>query len=401
MNLFSLAACVVLAASPEAEILTLSGRQQTGQINALADGQLMLTDGADPVTVPATDLLELRFPQAAADDPLTQLRSMEVRLVDGSLLYATGFVLNGRDATITSDLLGELKLPLAEVASVRLAPLEKKVQEIQDAWDGMRARETKSDLLVARKGDALDFVGGTVGGVTAEGITILVNNREVSVPREKVFGLVFPRTPPARDASICELVPDTGEKLRLNAVSIEDGSLSGTLVAGAEITLELSRVRSVDFGLGRVRYLADLPETATYQPVGFVTSEDVLRLRKNSNSLGRQLTVGRKSYSRGLWIHSGTTVKYRINRDYRRLQAVLGMDRSSSECARLDPSVHVTIIGDTQTLLDADVHWNDEPQVLDLDVSGIRDLEIRVTPTNPQSIGACEHLALADARVIK
>lgn len=398
MNFAIAAVAVVIAASPDAEILTLDGRQQTGQVESLADGQLTLSDGSNSTAVPAADLLELRFPQAAADDPLTQLRSIEVRLVDGSLLYAAGFVLDGRDVTVTSDLLGELKIPLTEIASVRLAELDHKVR---DAWDGVRARETKSDLLVARKGDALDFVGGTVGGVTAEGITILVNNREVNVPREKVFGLVFPRTPPARDASVCELTPDTGEKLRLKSVSIRDGSVAGTLVAGPGIMLELGRVRSVDFGLGRVRYLAELAETATYQPVGFVTSEDVLRLRKNTNSLGRPLTVGRKSYSRGLWIHSGTTVKYRINRDYRRLQAVLGLDRSSSKCAGLDPSVHVTIMGDTQTLFDADVRWGDEPLLLDLEVSGIRDLEIRVTPTNPESIGACEHLALADARVIK
>jgi hypothetical protein len=398
MSLYSIAAVVAIAASPEAEILTLDGQQQTGQVQSLVDGQLTLSDGATSTAVPAADLLELRFPLAAADDPLTQRRSIEVRLVDGSLLYASGFVLDGRDVAITSDLVGEFQLPLAQVASVRLAELDHKIRE---AWDAVRARETRTDLLIARKEDALDFVGGTVGGVTAEGITILVNNREVNVPREKVFGLVFPRTPPARDASVCELTPDTGEKLRLQSVSISDGNLNGTLVAGAEITIELPRVRSVDFGLGRVRYLADLTETATYQPVGFVTSEDVLRVRKNSNSLGRPLTVGQKSYGRGLWIHSGTTLKYRLNRDYRRLQTVLGMDRSSSECARLDPSVHVMIIGDTTTLFDADVHWADEPQLLDLDVSGIRDLEIRVTPTNPQSIGACEHLALADARVIK
>jgi hypothetical protein len=398
MNPAALAMLLVIAASPEAEILTLSGQQQTGQVQSLVDGQLTLSDESAATAVPAADLLELRFPLAAADDPLTQRRSIELRLVDGSLLYASAFVLDGRDVTVTSDLLGELQLPLAQVASVRLAELDHKIRE---AWDAIRVRETRTDLLVARKEDALDFVGGTIGGVTLEGLTILVNNREVNLPREKVFGLVFPRTPPARDASVCELTPDTGEKMRLQSVSISDGRLTGMLVAGPEIAIELTRVRSVDFGLGRVRYLADLTETASYEPVGFVTSEDVLRLRKNSNSLGRQLVVGQKTYGRGLWIHSGTTLKYRLNRDYRRLQTVLGMDHSSSECARLNPSVHVTIIGDGGTLLDADVHWSDEPQVLDLDVTGIRDLEIRVTPTNPQSIGACEHLALADARVIK
>ncbi len=398
MQLLPLLACLALGATPEVDILTLTGEQHAGELRALADGQLTLATGDQTQTLPAVDLLELRFPLAAAEDTLTQQRSLEIRLVDGSLLFAAGFTASGREAAITSDLLGELTLPMSQVASVRIAELDHK---IRDAWDGVRARETKSDLLVARKGDALDFVGGTIGSVTPEGITILVNNREVNVPKDRVFGLVFPRTPPARDASIAELALDTGDRLRVKSLAISEDSLTGALLAGPELLVSLDRIRSVDFGLGRVRYLADLPETATYQPVGFVTSEDVLRLRKNTNSLGRRLTVGKKSYDRGLWIHSGTVLKYRLNRDYRRLQTVLGIDRSSSECARLDPSVHVTILGDGATLFDGDVAWQDEPRPLDLDVAGIRDLEIRVTPARPQTIGACEHLALADARVIK
>ena len=65
------------------------------------------------------------------------------------------------------------------------------------------------------------------------------------------------------------------------------------------------------------------------------------------------------------------------------------------------PASHVTILADGAVLFDADVNWQDDPRTLDLDVTGIRDLEIRVTPARPQTIGACEHLALADARVIK
>jgi hypothetical protein len=38
---------------------------------------------------------------------------------------------------------------------------------------------------------------------------------------------------------------------------------------------------------------------------------------------------------------------------------------------------------------------------MDLDVAGIRDLEIRVQPVNKETLGACEHLAIAEARAIK
>ena len=297
MQLLPLLVCLAVAAAPEVDVLTLTGEQHSGGLQTLAEGQLALEAGGETKMLPSADLLELRFPLAAAEDTLTQQRSLEVRLIDGTLLFAAAFVATGRDATITSDLLGELTLPLAQVVSVRIAELDHKIRE---PWENVRVRETKSDLLIARKGDALDFVGGTIGAVTTAGITILVNNREVNVPQDRVFGLVFPRTPPARDAAVAELALDTGDRLRVKSLAISEGALTGSLVAGPDLSVSLDRVRSVDFGLGRVRYLADLPETAAYQPVGFVTSEDVLRLRKTLTS-GRRLTVGKKSYDRGLW----------------------------------------------------------------------------------------------------
>jgi hypothetical protein len=299
---------------------------------------------------------------------------------------------------VSSDVLGSLEIPLAQVGSVRLAPLDSKVR---DAWGELRMREARGDLLVVRKGDALDFVGGVVAEVADASVDVLVDNREVPVPRERVFGIVYPRTAPARETAVCELVLDTGDRLRLTEIALSESELRAALVCGPRATLPLSRVRSIDFGLGRVRFLADLPETATYTPVGLIGSDEVLKVRKNGNSLGGALRVGKRMYSRGLWIHSGTTLQYRLNRDYRRLQGVLGIERSSDSCARLEPAVHVVVLGDGKVLLEADFTWAGEPQTTDLDVGGVRDLEIRVQPVSAETLGACEHLAIAEARVIK
>jgi hypothetical protein len=187
----------------------------------------------------------------------------------------------------------------------------------------------------------------------------------------------------------------------LKSVAIQDDRLTGQLLAGPEIAVPLAQVRNVDFGLGRVRYLADLAETAAYKPVGLITSEDVLQLRKNTNSVGSAFIVGEDTYARGLWVHSGTTLKYRLNRDYRRLQAIVGVDRSASACARVNPRVRATISGDGRELFQAEFGWDVEPQALDLEVAGIRDLVIQIDPTTAETIGACEHLVLAEARVIK
>lgn len=388
----------VLAAAPEVDVTLLDGRTLQGALESLSAAELRLRSADGATTVAAADVLELRFPRAAAEDALEQSQRIEVRLVDGTVLLCTKYVSAGRSATLASAALGSQQVPLEQVRSVRLAALDSKVR---DAWSELRTREARGDLLVVRKGDTLDFVGGVVAEVADASVEVLVDNREVPVPRERVFGIVYPRPAPARDAAVCELALDSGDRLRLSEIALTETELNAALVSGPRATVPVGLVRSIDFGLGRVRYLADLPEAATYSPVGLIGSEDVMKVRKNGNSLGGALRVGKTMYARGLWIHSGTTLRYRLNRDYRRLQGVVGIERSSDSCARLAPAVHVVVLGDGKVLLEADFTWAGEPQTVDFDVGGVRDLEIRVLPVSAETLGACEHLAIAEARVIK
>ena len=400
MNLST--ACLVfgtlVAAAPDVEVTLLDGQSRGGTLESLTETELVLRSGEGTSTYAATDLLEMRFTRAAAEEPLEQQRQLEVQLVDGSILRCADYTSTPRSATLATEIIGKLELPLTQIRNVRLGELDSKIRE---SWDELRGREARNDLLVVRKGNALDFVGGVVAEVSGQSVKMLVNDRDVPVPRDRVFGIVYPRAAPAREPAACELELDSGDRLRLTSVTLTADQASATLVAGPQVMLSVERIRAVDFGLGRVKYLTDMPETVTYEPVGLVTSEDVQKLRKNMNSLGGSLKVGKLTYARGLWIHSGTLLKYRLNREYRRLQGIVGMERSSDSCARLSPAVHVTISGDGRKLLDSDFAWSDESQPMDLDVAGVRDLEIRVQPLNKETLGACEHLAIAEARAIK
>jgi hypothetical protein len=76
---------------------------------------------------------------------------------------------------------------------------------------------------------------------------------------------------------------------------------------------------------------------------------------------------------------------------------VAGIDQLVARNGRGD--VHVVISGDGKPLWEADVRGTGEPQTLDLDVSGVRDLEILVDFGSDLDIS--DHLDLADARVIQ
>src|SRR5690606_41650545 len=109
---------------------------------------------------------------------------------------------------------------------------------------------------------------------------------------------------------------------------------------------------------------------------GITDLEKLWHFRKGTASKSAPLKVGAEETitRRGLWLHSGVTVRYRINRDFRRLAGLVGMDHN----VRGNKAVQLVIVGDGRTLLDRKIAWTDPPLPLDLAVEGIRDLEIRV-----------------------
>lgn len=310
-------------------------------------------------------------------------------LADGSRFAWTSVAATAREIHFETSRLGKVSLPLSSTASLRFAPGDPKVDE---AWNELTARDIKTDLLVIRKDDVLDHLDGTIGVIEKDRINFVIDGEEVPVKRDKVFGLIFAGRTPGDDKPVCELTTIGGDKLRLRGAIWKDGKFSGELLAGAAVKIPAESLRSVDFSLGKVQFLSQMePREAKYTPYfDHVWKHHVDRTRD-----GTPIRLGNRNYARGLWIHSRTQLKYRIGGDYRRFQAVMGIDQAVAPRG----DVHVVISGDGKPLLEADVRGADPPQPIDLDVSGVRDLEILVDFGGDLDIA--DHLDLADAKVIK
>ena len=119
----------------------------------------------------------------------------------------------------------------------------------------------------------------------------------------------------------------------------------------------------------------------------------------NQNFTGKPLQLGNTIYARGLCIHSKTELAYRLSKEMRRFQAMMGIDNYVAQNGLGD--VHVVIKGDDKTLLDTIVRGTDEPKKLDLDVTGVVVLDILVDFVGDDDLGVGDHLDLADAKFIK
>jgi hypothetical protein len=377
------------------KVSTLDGQRLDGALQSLSSGEAVFVVGEETRSISVSNLHEVR-PQSDADvQPLPADRSeISVALRDGSRLLPTEFAATQRDATFKCPLVGDLQVPKASVASVRLQRL---TSTLAAPWQELVEQDHRDDMVVVRKGDALDHVEGVVGTITADSVNLLLEGQAIPIPRNRVFGVIYAHSNQADEKPLCRFDLTDGQQFAAASARLEEDAFLVRATSGAEVRLAAGDVQRIDFSLGKIRPLMDVePTLVTYPEDHPLYLADVWKFRRGRNSRGDPLLLGGQAYEDGLWIHSGTTLRYRLGRQYRRLRALMGIDEDIGDCA---PKIGVTFRGDGRVLLEATVRRGDEIRDLDLDVEGVRELEIVVTSTDPN--GICEHLDLVEARLVK
>ena len=373
---------------PSVELTTLTGRRVTGALVELSSDRASVLARGEQVRVPLAEVLDVRTIRPRAAVP-PDARRPELALTDGSRLFWTALRIGDRQLSAETAQFGKLSVPLTSVSSIRLAALDR---QLADAWKDLSAREVTQDMLVIAKGNVLDHLDGTVGNIDDTSIHFVLDGEERTAKREKVFGIVYARRNADTSKPICEISTAGGDLLKAQTAVWDAGQLKIAMLGGAALVVPAEQVLSLDFSAGKVRFLSQLePREVKYTPF----FDQVWTYCRDRPRDGGTLRLGNKDYARGLWIHSRTLLKYRLAGDYRRFQAVMGIDQAVAPLG----NVHVVISGDGKTLHESDVRGSDPPQNLDLDVVGVRDLEILVDFGGDLDIA--DHLDLADAKVIK
>jgi hypothetical protein len=388
-------AAAVLNLGPSAEIDTLKGERHAGELVSLDATSAVVKSGDSSVTIPLAEVLEVRFPAAPPPEPSTGVR---VALIDGTRLTLSAFSVAGDQARCETSF-GAFSLPVNRLAQVRFGISTARLDE---AWNALLKRESKNDLLVLKKDDVLDFLAGATGDV-GEKINMLLDGDEVPVAREKVYGIIYHRRLPTFPKPIGEVRLTSGDVLSMTRFTWDGGNLKIRLATGADLAVPAAQLAALDFSSGKVLYLSDAePRDVKYVPF----FEVVWEYRRDRSLDGTPLSIGGKTYARGLAIHSKTTLRYRIAGDYTHFQAVAGIDDTVSRLTRKDAPedyrsayLRLVISGDGKPLFDSIIEGTDPPRPLDLDVTGVRDLEILVDFGN--NVDIADHLDLGGAKVLK
>src|SRR5262249_30651489 len=148
-------------------------------------------------------------------------------------------------------------------AEVRLGVSNAKLDE---SWNALRGRESKTDLLIIKKEDVLDHLGGVTGDI-GEKISFLLDGDEIPVAREKVFGILFRRKPPRIATPACRIELSGGDVLQGVSANWDGERFRVRLAAGPEVTLDRASVTTIDYATGKIRFLSTLePRDVQYVP---------------------------------------------------------------------------------------------------------------------------------------
>lgn len=372
----------LLAALPEFEVRAADGTTLRGRLVGCTAEALTVDTAEGPRRLAAGDVAGVAAVAPAMVEAVAA--PVELELLDGTRLIAAELTLSGEVTRVVLPGAAALDVPTRTVTAVKLMPLDGPLDE---QWQEIAAAKRTGDLLVIRKGDALDFLEGVVQEVTADEVRFQFEGETVPVRRGRVVGWFHPAAPaPGGRAAFATLDDAAGSRwavaeLKLpgpDAPADAAGTVAVVTPAGIEARLPLDRLRELTY---RSDFLSDLaPESVAWVPYfGLADPGDGLLARLYGPRFNRSLRpgplrLGGQEYAKGLALHSRSEVVFRLPEGYRSLRATVGID----DRVRPGGQVQFKILGDERTLLDVAVSGQDPPRPIEIDLTGVRRLKLLV-----------------------
>lgn len=396
-----LAAVVLSSTQPAFQVETLGGEVIAGPLLDVSAQQIRIDTADGPVALDVEDLAGLApqsTPTPSRGSPLAR-PCVWIDLVDGSSLVAADYTATGGRARIALLDGQALELSTGEVAAVRFLP---QTDAVAAEWARLVATRADSDLLVVRKGDAIDYHRGVLHDVTDTLVRFELDGDVLPVKRTKLHGLIYYRSGerPAAEP-VCRLVDADGSRWVVKSISLAGGNLHWSTVSGLEVARPLSAVVRVDFSQGKVVYLSDLkPDSVQWTPFfGGDARLEVLarffRPRQDESLRSGPLELDGRQYHKGLALHSRTSLEYRLPGEFRRFKATVGID----DRVRPRGSAQLVIRGDDRILLETMVAGTEPPKPIDFDLTGVRRLSILVDFGD--DLDVADDVDLCEARIVK
>jgi hypothetical protein len=366
----------------------VDGQTKAGQTLSLASGRLALeAAGGQPAGQwPLADvaLVDFHRPPAAAADDAAWVR------VTGGVLRGSAEAFDGQAFKVVGGDFGNLSLPAACVEAVVWIPAA--AQRLEEA-------ETPTDVVILKN---LDRVSGTLNTLDAEKVKFHSDLGLLELERGRVAAIKIAAPKAGRPkgglpALKVELL--SGTAVELSDAQISGGALKGTLPGGPAVAVALDKVARLEVVGGRLVPLDGL-EPAAYEQ----NSLDILKwqIKRGLNVLGQPMRLraddGKtvQTFTRGLGVHGPCRIEYRLDGQYERFLAAVGLDESAGQWA----DVNLVVKVDGREVFRADhVKWPEAARQVNVGLAGAKQLELIVEAG--ENFDVQDRVNWAEARLIR
>jgi hypothetical protein len=403
----ALAAVAVLtvAVRPSAAALpvtveTLDGKKLAGELVGLDSQSLELNTTAGREKLATSSIMSLK-PGPAAVATTNPKATCRVELVDGSQIAAVAYHAKSGKAVIEPVGAPAIELPTKSIHWVRFLADDRN-DKLAREWTQIAGGKAASDLLVVRKQGALDYLEGVLGDVDDEVVHFELDKEPIPVKRPKVEGLIYYHVSGDElPEPLAEAVDRGGSRFHVQSITLTGDQLTLTIAAGLKLSQPLSNLERLDFSTVNTQFLSAL-EPVAFQFAPYFPAKTDLPILVESNKPRRDigfdglaLKLDGKSYSKGLSLHSRTEVSYRLPGKFRRFKTLVGIDDS----VRPGGDVQLQIRGDQKLLWEGRVRGSEAARPLDLDIAGVKRIDILVD--FGADLDVADVLDLCEARVTK
>lgn len=303
---------LVLASAARAtvtvEVEQTDGTVTRGVLERIDAAGVRLTAAtADATVLPLAEVRAVRRTDAPEDVP----GPLVATLVDGARVGADDCSWDGKGAVGLIRPEGRIELPSGRVKSLAWSRDAADGAETT-AWQTAIPEGVESDLVVVGTPESYEFVECAITAVTADAVTVLLDEETIPVKRAKVLGLEWLRPEAPAPVAAAAAVRVSGGELRAGSV---EWSAEG-LVLDKDIRLPATLLVAVDFAAGRTIGLAGIaPEKLDVEP----WFGDLGRHPGLAPFFAPRAT-GQRSASPGLVMRPRTVATWRLPPDGRRFR---------------------------------------------------------------------------------
>ncbi len=322
----------------------------------------------------------------------------QLLFVNGDRLAGTCGSLKGDDLAFTMAAGPEVAVPLSALAVLWLA--DPAGVDDPALWRRRLLAETrKSDSVVLRNGDRVE---GVIVGLDKDALKLRTEaNNGVSIERGKVAYVAL------NGAAARTLVPKVvygrltlGDGSRLSVASLRaDGQkVTGQTLFKASFALPLRHVMALDLRHGAAVYLSDL-KPASYEHVPW---SDELKWPwvADGTVAGHDLRLAGGTHDKGIGLHAGSEITYRLDGEYQHFQALVGLDDRTGKEGKV--RVRVRVDGKPRDLgWDGNLSAADGARAVQLTVDKAREITLVVERGRGGWWDTQGHVNWVDARLLQ